>query len=192
MLKKTQQAILMYKPHLKKWLHARAVRNVDACSSARCSEALPGGEAARMSKKTRTGGDNVLVPCALDVESIALKCRPTADDIMDLLHELQDDHSGFVSNTSSILQAWKDERLFSLVAIETDDMFNRQVALHEGFCRSSSGRVCLYMFPCFSILSGNNKHKRMRRKGLGLHIINKLEIKETTRQLPGSEKFWEA
>ena len=154
---------------------------------------------ATTSKKRRIDCDAVHVPCALDAESIALK-SPDAYDVFGLLYELQDDRSGFVANSSLILQAWKDERLYCLAATETADMYNRGVGCHEWFCRSSSGRVSLYMFPCFALLSEENKHvldilwvhSRMRRKGLGTHLIRKLAIQSTSRQLPGSEQFWGA
>ena len=134
-------------------------------------------------------GDAVNIPCALDAESIALKF-PDADDVLSLLSELHDDQSGFVANSPTILQAWKDKRLHCLAAIETDDMFRRGVARHEWFCRSKSGRVSLYLFPCFGLLSEENAHKldiiwvhsRMRRKGLGTHFIAKLAMTSTSRQ----------
>jgi len=177
----------------------RDKRNCRAISQGVPVQTAKAIQEATTSKKRRTDGDAVDIPCALDAESIALK-SPDADDVMGLLSELHDDKSIFELNSSLILQAWKDEQLYCLAAIETDDMFNRGVGRHEWFCRSSSDRVSLYMFPCFAMLSKGNKHiidilwvhSRMRRKGLGTHLINKLAITSTSRQLPGSEQFWEA
>ena len=63
-------------------------------------------------------------------------------------------------------------------------------------CRMMGRSAC----ASFAILSEGNKHildiiwvhSRMRRKGLGTHLVKKLAIKTTSRQLAGSEQFWKA
>ena len=120
---------------------------------------------------------------------------PTSTDFWQMIDELEDDQSGFLSNRTFIADAWKDGRLHCLTVGETDSMFERKAACDPIFCDGT-----VYLLPCFAVTSTGDKtrceilwtHARAQRIGLGTALVEQLGIVAITNQLAGSGKFWEA
>jgi len=104
------------------------------------------------------------------------------------------DGCGFLANRDHLLQACFDGNLYTLLMIETDDLFRdhekrralaetlRSSPLHltvPAFCIAKDGRCeMLWVSP------------RLRRIGIASQLVRELGITWTTLQLGGSEDFW--
>ena len=109
-----------------------------------------------------------------------------------LMDELYDDQSGFIHNKNTILEAYKNNNLYGLKVIETDNMFEREAMIDNIFCLDSGS---LYLLPCFCIKDDNKAiiiwtHSRARKMGFAKKLVNLLNIEYACHPLPESLDFW--
>lgn len=146
----------------------------------------------------------------LDYGRIALCLIESADDFWCLLDELKDDKSGFIHNKKHLLQAYKEDRLYGLIIIETDSMYQRGANRDEIFCKFFDEKKKLvrsrsmYLLPCLCITNEEGDkieiiwvRKKERRKGFGRKMVELLKEKsptgiiEPSNPLPQAKKFWD-
>lgn len=127
-------------------------------------------------------------------------------DFFALIEELLDEHTtnirngyhgSFFHNRDTLADAFKEGRLYTLVAQETDDMFRRGAAAEDVFVPPGSGQ--LFLLPCFCMMSVDNvaveilwTHPRARMRGLASTLVKQLGAQSVRHPLPESEGFWRA
>ena len=116
-------------------------------------------------------------------------------DFWDLFDELSNDHSKFMHNRGTILDAYKDGTLYGLRVNETLQMYNRGSSQDSIFCSSGRG-YSFHLLPCFCIKENDKAiiiwtHTRARKMGFGRKMVQLLQIKYAEYPLPESIGFWE-
>lgn len=115
-------------------------------------------------------------------------------DFWRIIDELIDDNSGFIHNKETILDGFKDNRLYGLRVNETDSMYKNDVFLDKIFCKNS-----WYLLPCFCMMAKDSDvtvdimwvHSRARGKGFGREMVKLLNIQYADTPLQSSLGFWE-
>jgi hypothetical protein len=113
-----------------------------------------------------------------------------SDDFWYLFYELCDDKSGFLDNKKTILEAYKDGKLYGLRVNETNQMYKRGVRRDTIFCENS-----WYLLPCFCVKEDNKAiiiwtHSRARKMGFAKKLVKLLNIEFAVNPLPESIEFW--
>jgi hypothetical protein len=125
-----------------------------------------------------------------DWGTIGLKQIDTGDDFWALLTELCDDDSGFLHNKSTIVEAFKDGKLYGLSVCESQKMYERFARWDSVFCRET-----YYLLPCFCIKHDKTAiiiwtHTRARRMGFAKKLVELLHIEHAWNPLSDSLEFW--
>lgn len=121
----------------------------------------------------------------------------TGEHFLAIIGELQDDESKFLCNLPIILDAFKNNKMFTLQAIETDQMYKDQVCCNPIFIQSYRP---MYNYPAFLIVSDNDVtrvdiiwvHTRARRQKIGSTMCKLANITSKYCPLPDSLPFWES
>ncbi|EKX39859.1 hypothetical protein GUITHDRAFT_114108 [Guillardia theta CCMP2712] len=97
----------------------------------------------------------------------------------------------------TILNAFKEKKLYGLKVIETEEMFRLGCKLDPLFCVDMNGDPGDYLLPCYCIMQDDIAEyiwvrPDMRRQGLGRLFVQKLRIREAWNPLPESVGFWES
>jgi len=125
-----------------------------------------------------------------------------SSDFWCLFDELVQDVSGFVHNRETLLDAYRDGRMFSLRVDETHDMYRMGSRDHPLFAREhfyGHGNLSWYMLPCFCIIDPADPacpeivwvHSRARLRGLARTLVDELNITKAY-ILDDSLPFWTA
>lgn len=123
------------------------------------------------------------------------------DDFWSLYDELVADKSCFIHNRNTLLEAFKEDRLYGLRIEETDSMFKRRARQDDVFCKNAS----LYLLPCLCIVNNEHTkiiiiwtHTRARRRGFAKKMVEMITKQECSAPmipsypLPDSILFWNA
>jgi len=126
-----------------------------------------------------------------DWGEIKLNQIDTGDDFWSIIDEITDDHSGFLNNRNTLIDAYKKGDLYGLYVNETDKMYERGARMDDIFCKNS-----WYLLPCFCVKKHNTAiliwtHTRARKMGFGKKMIELLEIERAYNPLPESTGFWQ-
>jgi hypothetical protein len=121
----------------------------------------------------------------------------SGDDFWCLIKALQDDNSSFMNNISTIVERYKEGKLFGLRVSETDSMYKRGARTDDAFCRDLHGELSWYLLPCFCIVIGQTAeicwvHSKLRRMGLGKALVSLLKVEKAFHPLEESMPFWDA
>jgi len=126
-----------------------------------------------------------------DWGEIKLEKIDFASDFWSLYDELAADESRFICNREHIVDAYKNNILYSLRVDETQKMYDNSAHTDAIFSKNS-----LYLLPCFCIAKNNNisiiwTHTRARKMGFAKKLVKLLNIKQVENILPESREFWE-
>lgn len=134
----------------------------------------------------------------------------SSEDFWALFDELCDDKSEFFNNRSTILNAYKNGKLYGMTLEEDDYLWGIRNELKPRnnplFCRDSNSS--LYLLPMFCIIEKDSSqelnsltetsciiiwnHTRNRRKGLAKKLVKLLNINKAHNPLQDSLSFWKA
>jgi GNAT superfamily N-acetyltransferase len=107
---------------------------------------------------------------------------------------------GFWHNRSWLADAFRQGKLWTLRAVESDAMFATRAYKVAVFCHGESATCSSYMLPCLCICSGKGATKcasvlwvaeRARGQGYGRAMVEKLKIREASSPLEDAMGFWE-
>lgn len=106
-------------------------------------------------------------------------------DFWSLMDEMLEDEKRFILYRDFIVEAFREGCLFSLCANDEKK---------DSYAKNSETENLL---PCFCIVAENTcmllwVHKRIRRKGYGTVLIQKLGITKVSPILPDSMPFWKS
>ena len=107
-----------------------------------------------------------------------------SDDFWRLIDELCDDHSVFLHNKKTILEAYKEGNLYGLRIDETEEMYERGARMDEVFCKDS-----FYLLPCFCVKEKDTAillwtHRRARNRGFAKKMVELLDLQVASHPLP--------
>ena len=71
-----------------------------------------------------------------DWGEIKLNQIDTGDDFWSIIDEITDDHSGFLNNRNTLIDAYKKGDLYGLYVNETDKMYERGARMDDIFCKN--------------------------------------------------------
>jgi hypothetical protein len=120
---------------------------------------------------------------------------PSPGEFWSLMDLLSNEESEFIHNRSTILQAFKEDHMYVVCGLETDENFASEARRSPIFMWTQEGG--LYTLPAFCVLTPDNKvliiwvSQKARRQGIGSTL---LRLCGTTTPCPpilsGSEAFW--
>ena len=113
-----------------------------------------------------------------------------SEDFWCLFDELCNDNSEFLNNRSTMVEAYKNGRLYGLRVNETEQMYKRGAIMDILFCDNT-----FYLLPCFCIKENNTAviiwtHTRARHMGFAKKLVELLQIEYAYNPLPDSIEFW--
>lgn len=126
---------------------------------------------------------------------VTKKIRDTGE-FWTLFDQMIQAECGFLHNRNCLLEAFVEGRLHTVQVYETDELFKDG----ETRCRlgawfgASPAYLCL---PAFIVVKDTTVchmmwvREDMRRLGIGSLLTKDMKIESTTRQLAGSEPFWD-
>ena len=134
----------------------------------------------------------------------------SSEDFWALFDALCDDKSEFFNHRRTILDAFKNGKLYGMTLEEDDYLWDIKPQLDPRnnplFCRDCSSSS-LYLFPMLCIIEKDDSyqesstetsciiiwnHTRNRRKGLAKKLVQLLNINKIHNPLQGSLHFWKA
>jgi hypothetical protein len=117
--------------------------------------------------------------------------------------ELKEDpeNGSFFHNRSSLLEAYGENRMYSIWAPWTEEMHDNKSLDDPIFVKKSHGMVHRVL-PCFIVLDkefdGNSSvckyiwtAKRARNKGLAKELLDFFDVRSVDNPLPAAHAFWE-
>jgi GNAT superfamily N-acetyltransferase len=128
-----------------------------------------------------------------DYGEIVVEKLTSGQDFWSLVNEmLDDDGPSPVRNKNTLIEAYRDGRMYFLKVRETDDMYKRGAGKDVVFSHPCMSR---YVLPCVAIMSGDSCEwlwvaPRLRGLGLGRKLVEFLKPTSTSPQLDASKGFW--
>jgi hypothetical protein len=121
-------------------------------------------------------------------KSIDLCCL--LDEMM-IEHFINIDDQGFWATRNVVIQAFKDNYLYSLYDIDYTTINN------QNYAKEWMGKISNGMLPAFCICRNHHIEmiwvaKRIRRMGYGSRMVNMLKCTSSSLQMEDSELFWES
>ena len=130
----------------------------------------------------------------MDVTEFRLD-KPSAGEFWDMMFLLYSENSRFFHNESTILEAFKEDRMYIVCGVETDENYASESRRAPIFCWNDAS--VKYTLPGFCVLTPDDKvliiwvSEKARRQGIESTL---LRLCGTTTPclpiLPGSEDFW--
>lgn len=125
------------------------------------------------------------------------------DSMQHILNWLQNARSGFRYNTPSLLEAFRESRIYGVQLIETNFLHEKRCSEDRIFQSRQHGQLTrpwrLYMLPAFCVVNYEDPHQcdflwvhsSVRRQGIARFMVDSLDIMKVNERLAGSETFWD-